>query len=134
MSQFNEDTLSEKPAIEQLKRMGYLFIPGEQFDPQESEDSERSSRRDVVLVSRLRTKLIELNPDASEGTIDKAIRHVTNIQGTGLLDENKIFHHELISNISIDQETGDGRRGLTVRFIDLIIRKGTNFWRSISSG
>ena len=118
MAPFNEDTLSEKPAIEQLKRMGYLFIPGEQFDPQETEDSERSSRRDVVLVSRLRTKLIEFNPDASEGTIDKAIRHVTNIQGTGLLEENKIFHHELISNISIEQETGDGRRGLTVRFID----------------
>ena len=30
----------------------------------------------------------------------------TNIQGTSLLDENRTFHRELISNISIDQETG----------------------------
>ena len=26
-------TLSEKPAIEQLVRMGYTFIPGEKLDP-----------------------------------------------------------------------------------------------------
>ena len=44
---FNEDTLSEKPAIEQLVRMGYEFVPGDKLDPQEVEDSERTSRRDV---------------------------------------------------------------------------------------
>ncbi len=118
MTTFNEDTLSEKPAIEQLKRMGYEFIPGDKLDPQENEDSERSSRRDVVLVNRLRAKLVELNPDASEGAIDKAIRRVTNIQGTGILDENRTFHHDLVSNISIDQETDAGRRGVTIKFID----------------
>ncbi|MBI5624306.1 MAG: type I restriction endonuclease subunit R [Elusimicrobia bacterium] len=98
--------------------MGYTFIPGEKLDPQEAEDCERSSRRDVVLVNRLRKKLSELNPEATEGTIDKAVRHVTNIQGTGLLDENRTFHKELVSNISIEQETGEGRRSLTIRFID----------------
>lgn len=115
---FNEDTLSEKPAIEQLKRLKYEFVPGSELDPQEKDDSARSSRRDVVLVDRLRKKLAELNPEATEETLDKAIRHVTNVQGTGLLDENKNFHRSLISNITIEQETGDGRRGLTIRFID----------------
>ena len=81
----NEDTLSEKPAIEQLARMGYEFIPGEKLDPQESEDCERSSRRDVVLVKRLKRKLAELNPEATESTIDKAVRRATNLQGTSLL-------------------------------------------------
>lgn len=115
----NEDTLSEKPAIEQLRRMRYIFVPGEELDPQEKEDSERSSRRDVVLVSRLKKKLAELNPEASEGTIEKAIRYVTNIQGTGLLEESKTFYKELVSNISIEQEiAGSGRRNMTVRFID----------------
>lgn len=115
---FNEDTLSEKPAIEQLKRMGYEFVPGDKLDPQENEDCERTSRREVVLVGRLRRKLAELNPEATEATLDKAIRRVTNIQGTGLLDENKTFHKDLVSNITIEQETGAGRRGLTVKFID----------------
>jgi len=115
---FNEDTLSEKPAIDQLRRMKYEFIGGEKLDPQDAEDCERSSRRDVVLVGRLRRKLAELNPEATEETLDKAVRRVTNIAGTGLLDENRSFHKDLISNITIDQETGDGRRNLTVRFID----------------
>ena len=79
---FDEDTLSEKPAIEQLVRMGYEFIPGEKLDPQEAEDCERSSRRDVVLTARLKRKLAELNPEATESTIDKAVRRATNLQGT----------------------------------------------------
>jgi type I restriction enzyme R subunit len=114
----NEDTLSEKPAIEQLARMGYEFIPGEKLDPQESENSERGSRREVVLSGRLRAKLAELNPEATESTIDKALRKVASVQGSGLLDENKLFHAALVSGISIDQETGRGRRGLTIRYID----------------
>ncbi|MFA6091381.1 MAG: HsdR family type I site-specific deoxyribonuclease [Elusimicrobiota bacterium] len=114
----NEDTLSEKPAIAQLRAMGYSFIPGDRLDPQEAGDCERSSRRDVILVDRLRKKLAELNPEATDATLDKAIRHVTNIQGSGLLDENKTFHREFISNISIEQETGGGRRSLTIRFVD----------------
>lgn len=115
---FNEDTLSEQPAIDQLVRMGYEFIPGGKLDPQEAEDCERSSRREVVLVARLRRKLKELNPEATEETLDKAIRHVTNIPGTGLLDENKTFHKELVSNISIEQETSGVRRNLTIKFFD----------------
>ena len=50
---FNESTLSEKPAIEQLVGMGYAFIPGDKLDPQEAESSERNSRRDVALVAHL---------------------------------------------------------------------------------
>jgi hypothetical protein len=39
---FNEDILSEKPALEQLKAMGCTVISGERFDPQEWGDSERT--------------------------------------------------------------------------------------------
>ena len=51
---FNEDNLSEKPAIEQLKRLGYDYLHGEELDPELKEDSERSSRRKVVLRWGLR--------------------------------------------------------------------------------
>ena len=115
---FNEDTLSEKPAIEQLLRLGYEFMPGEKLDPQEGEDCERASRRDVILVDRLRRKLKELNKDANELSIEKAIRQITNMQGVSLMEENKAFHRALVSNISIDQEGGAGRRAVTIKFID----------------
>ena len=52
----NEDTLSEKPALRLLEKLGYEFIPGEKLDPQEVEEfrggpEERSESS--VSVSRL---------------------------------------------------------------------------------
>jgi hypothetical protein len=44
---FNEDTLSEKPGIEQLKRLGYKYIHGDQLNPDLKEDCDRKSRRDI---------------------------------------------------------------------------------------
>ncbi len=119
ISKFNEDTLSEKPAIEQLRRMKYDFIPGEKLDPQEMGGCERDSRREVVLIDRLRKKLIELNPGVSQNAIQKAVRRVTAIQGTGLLDENKNFSRDLLAGISEDEEQKEGpRRKKTIHFID----------------
>ena len=82
------------------------------------EDCERTSRRDVVLISRLKKKLAEINPHLTEESINKAIRRVTHIQAEGLMEANRIFHQDLISGISIDQDIGARRQKLTVRFID----------------
>jgi type I restriction enzyme R subunit len=115
---FNEDTLSEQPAIEQLKRLGYDYIHGDQLDPELKDDCERASRRDVVLISRLKKKLAEINPQLTEESINKAIRRVTHIQAEGLIEANRTFHQDLISGVSIDQDIRARRQKLTVRFID----------------
>ncbi len=115
---FNEDTLSEKPAIEQLKRLGYDYLHGDQLDPDLKDDCERTSRRDVVLISRLKKKLAEINPLLNEESINKAVRRVTHIQAEGLMEANRMFHQDLISGVSIDQDIGARRQKLTVRFVD----------------
>ncbi|MGO8987389.1 MAG: type I restriction endonuclease [bacterium] len=115
---FNEDTLSEKPAVEQLKRLGYDYIHGDQLDPDLKDECERTSRRDVVLISRLRKKLSEINPHLNEESVNKAVRRVTHIQAESLMEANRIFHRDLISGISIDQDIGARRQKLTARFID----------------
>jgi len=115
---FNEDTLSEQPAIEQLKRLGYEYIHGDQLDPELKEDCERTSRRDVILISHLKKKLAEINPQLTEESINKAIRRVTHIQAEGLIEANRTFHQDLISGISIDQDIRARRQKLTVRFVD----------------
>lgn len=115
---FNEDTLSERPAIEQLKRLGYEYLSGNALDPELKEDCERSSRREVVLVHRLKKKLAEINPHLTEDSINKAIRKVTHIQAEGLMEANKIFHRDLVAGISIDQDIGARRQKQTVRFVD----------------
>lgn len=51
---FNEDTLSEQPAIEQLKRLGYIYIHGDKLDPDLNDECERKSRRDVILHERFK--------------------------------------------------------------------------------
>lgn len=115
---FNEDYLSEKPAIEQLKRLGYNYIHGDELDPELKEKCERTSRREVVLVSRLRKKLKDINKDITEQTIQKAVRRVTHIQAEGLIEANQKFHKDLIAGVSIDQDTGGKRQKKTIRFID----------------
>ncbi|MGB8953082.1 MAG: type I restriction endonuclease subunit R [Candidatus Aminicenantales bacterium] len=115
---YTEDTLSERPAIEQLRRLGYDYIPGEQLDPEYNEESERKSRKDVILVDRLRKKLAEINPHLNEASIDKAIRKITHIQAETILEANRIFHKSLISGISIDQDIGARRQKQTVNIID----------------
>jgi len=115
---FNEDTLSEQPAIEQLKRLGYTYIHGDQLDPDLIEDCERKSRRDVILEEHLKRKLADINPRLTEESINKAVRKITHIRDQTTLEANRIFHKYLISEISIDQDIGARRQQQTVRFID----------------
>jgi len=115
---FNEDTLSEKPAIEQLKRLGYDYLHGNALDPELKEDCERSSRREVIIIGRLKKKLAEINPHLTDDSIDKAIRRVTHIQAESLMEANGSFHKDLIAGISIDQDIGARRQKQTVRFLD----------------
>jgi len=115
---FNEDTLSEQPAIEQLKRLQYKYIHGDNLDPELKDDCERSSRREVVLINRLKQKIAEINPHLTEDSIDKAIRRITHIHAESLMEANQKFHQDLIAGISIDQDIGARRQKQTVRFID----------------
>jgi type I restriction enzyme, R subunit len=115
---FNEDTLSEQPAIEQLKWLGYIHIHGDQLDPDLIEDCERKSRKEVVLIERLKRKLAEINPHLIEESIDKAVRRITHIQAESTLEANRIFHGYLISGVSVDQDIGARRQKQTVNFID----------------
>jgi len=82
------------------------------------DDCERSSRREVVLIHRLKQKLSEINPHLTEDSIDKAIRRITHIQAESLMEANQKFHQDLIAGISIDQDIGARRQKQTVRFID----------------
>src|SRR4030065_1069447 len=115
---FNEDPLSEQPAMDQLKRLGYDYSHGDQLDPELKEDCERTSRRDVVLIVRLKKKLSKINPQLNEESINKAVRRITHIQAEGLIEANRIFHQDLISGVSIDQDIRARGQKLTRRCVD----------------
>jgi type I restriction enzyme R subunit len=115
---FDEDTLSEQPAIEQVKRYGYTNIHGDRLDPDLIDDCERQSRRDVILEYRLKEKLMEINPHLTEESVIKAMRKITHIPAPTTLEANRIFHRRLISGTSVDQDIRARRRKETVRYID----------------
>ena len=116
---FNEDTLSEQPAIKQLhEKLGYEYLHGDQLDPDLIENCERLSRKDVILEGRLKKKLAEINPRLTRESIDKAVRKITHIQAETTLEANRIFHKMLISGVSFEQDAGARRQNVTVNFID----------------
>lgn len=111
---WNEIHLSEDPAVELLQALGYLFVPPEQLD------TERDSLKSVVLVSRLEKKLKELNPWLSDENLKKAVRTITNVPATGLMEANEKVYTSLVHSISLEQDIGDGqgKKGHNVYFID----------------
>ena len=83
---WNEAGQSETPAVELLERLGYAYVPPETLD------TERDSLRDVVLVARLEVALRRLNPWLSDDNLHKAVRAITGVQATSLIEANEELH------------------------------------------
>ncbi len=111
---WNEIGLSEDPAIELLKALGYTYIPPEELD------SEREGLKEVILVKRLEKKLKELNPWISEENLKKAVRAIATVPAASLIEANEQVYTSLVHSISLEQDINDGqgKKGHSVYFID----------------
>jgi len=111
---WNEATLSEDPAVEHLRRLGYTYVAPSVLDP------ERDSPKDIVLPRRLAAALRRLNPWISDDNISKAIRAVTAVPAASIIEASEHLHTTLTYGISLEQDLGDGagKKGQTVRFFD----------------
>lgn len=111
---WNEIHLSEDPAVELLKTMGYAFASYEELD------AERGSIKEAVLVSRLEKKLKEINPWLSDDNLKKAIRAITTVPATSLIEANEKVYTSIVHGISLEQDIGDGqgKKGHDVYFMD----------------
>jgi len=77
MSDFSEDALVEKPAIEMLKGMGWAHVDGfHEFERVGGSPLGRETKAEVVLLSRLRPALERLNPALPGQAIDLAIEEI----------------------------------------------------------
>lgn len=111
---WNEQTESEIPAVELLQAIGWTFVPSFNLD------ADREGPKEVVLVRRLEAALRKLNPWLSDDNLRKAVRAITNVQATGLIEANEKIHRTLVHTLSLEQDIGDGRGkiGRDVHFID----------------
>ncbi len=111
---WNEIHLSEDPAVELLEELGYTFVPYEHLE------AERESLKEVVLIPRLSAALKRINPWISDDNIKRAIRSITHVPATSLIEANEKVYTILTYGISLEQYTDDlhGTKGRTANFID----------------
>jgi len=109
---WNEISLSEDPAIELLKALGYTYLSPEELT------TEREGLKEIILVSRLEKKLKELNPWLSEENLKKAVRAITTIPAASLIEANEQVYTSLVHGFSVEQDRGDGKKSYDVAFID----------------
>jgi type I restriction enzyme R subunit len=118
---WNEENLSENPAVQQLEALGYTFVPVETLE------AERESLKEVVVTKRLSAALKRLNPWLSEDNVQKAVRAVTHVPSTSLIEASEKLYTILTYGISLEQDRGDGKKGHTVRFLDFDKPKNNEF-------
>lgn len=118
---WNEDSLSETPALEHLQRLGYTYLPPEQLD------TGRASARDVVLTDRLARALQKLNPWLTENNRNSAVRAVAGLQAASLTEASEKLHTILTYGTTVEQDRGDGKKSHPVRFFDFDDPKNNDF-------
>jgi len=109
---WDELHLVEDPADDLLRELGYTYVAPELLD------RERESQAEPMVTKRLAAALLRLNPWMNEENIARAMRHLSHLNATGLLDANEQAHTALVHHITLEQDLGHGQQSQTVRFID----------------
>lgn len=107
----------EKPAIEQLQSLGWTYVEGAEFSPENS-TTERNSFKDVVLADRLTSAVKSINPWINDENLRKVVRELTHPQTSTLMEANQSIYETLIKYQSVEQDLGKGKKGQTVKVID----------------
>ena len=111
-NRWNEETLSENPAVELLEALGYQYLSPEAIAP--LREGERSS----ILIKALEEALFRINPWLSKENCDRAIRTLTRINAVSLIEANEQAYDILTRGTTVLQDLDDGIPSHTVKFID----------------
>ena len=121
MTTYNEDSISKYPAIELLKKLGYIYI-----SPEKCAD-ERGSKYDTVLKNILRSQLIKLNGYTyankerkfSSANIERAIEDIDEPLTDGLIKTSEKIYDMLLLGRSYAENLGDGKiLSFNLKYID----------------
>ena len=121
MTTYNEDSISKYPAIELLKKLGYIYISPEECAV------ERGSKYDTVLKNILRDQLIKLNGYTyankerkfSSANIERAIEDIDEPLTDGLVKTSEKIYDMLLLGRSYAENLGDGKiLSFNLKYID----------------
>ena len=118
---FNEENISQKPAMEVLNNLGYEII-----DPKDVE-AMRGNLYNVLLPPILKKQLEKLNTFEYKGekhkfsnkNIEQAIKDIDESLTNGLVKTNEKIYDSLMLGRSYGETLSDGaKRSFTIKFID----------------
>jgi len=121
LSQWNELTLTELPAIELLQKIGYTYISLKKLE------QDRPRLQEPVVIPRLKTAIKRINPWINDANINRVVDKVTRVQGNSDIEINRDIHDVLVQYISVKQDLGNGNRPYTVKIIDFDDIKNNEF-------
>lgn len=120
---YTEDGLVEQPAIKLLTdELGYEFMNcmNEKFKDSSSEGTlGRTTKSEVVLINRLKTALISLNPDLPLEAINQAIEELTKDRSRlSAIKANQEVYNLMKNGIKVKVQINNKSEVKTVKIID----------------
>jgi len=116
MKPITEDKI-EAFTIEQLQSLGWDYAYGLSIAPG-SEQQERESYEQVILIGRLRTAVAKLNPLIPESIREQAIQKVLRIYSPDLLHNNETFNQYLVEKVRVPYQQDGYERSHEVALVD----------------
>lgn len=117
----------EDVVIEYLQEEGWDYRLGGVIAPGE-ECAERIDYRDVLLVGRLRSALMKLNPDLPMDSIEEAIKTVLRVESQVVMSENWRTYQLITQGVPVQMRKEDGSiRDIRAQLIDWDSPQNNNF-------
>lgn len=111
------ENIIESFAIELLEKLGYAYIYAPDIAP-DSENPERNSYEEVLLVNRLQNAVKRINHSIPTDAQTEAIKEIQRIASPELLTNNENFHRLLTEGIPVSKRVDGDDRGDRVWLID----------------
>jgi type I restriction enzyme R subunit len=111
------ENIIESFAIELLDKFGYEYIYAPDIAP-DSENPERNSYEEVLLVNRLQNAVKRINHSIPADAQAEAIKEIQRIASPELLINNETFHRLLTEGIPVSKRVDGDDRGDRVWLID----------------
>ncbi|MDM8517671.1 type I restriction endonuclease subunit R, partial [Desulfobacterales bacterium HSG16] len=115
-SKITENAIEEF-AIKLLESQGFEYIYAPDIAP-DSDNSERSSFEDVLLLDRLQSAVSRINPDIPPEARNDAIKQIQRLNSPELIANNEAFHRMLTEGINVTFQKEGRSRGDLVWLID----------------
>lgn len=111
------ENIIESFTIELLDKLGYDYIYAPDIAP-DSENPERNSYEEVLLVNRLQNAVKRINHSIPADAQAEAIKEIQRIASPELLTNNETFHRLLTEGIPVSKRVDGDDRGDRVWLID----------------